>query len=312
LNPLFLCYNSVENVVALAKPSAIFVAGRSNRNALEFQEARRKGAEVYAYFDVAEVPNTRVSALDDQFYMGDRTSVPRWTPERVIYPNHKLADISVGSPWADFAIKYLSEVMASGKFDGFFLDVIGGRLWGSSGWTGWPEAERLRWQDGVLDFIRRLDQARMEINPDFILVNNNSWQYLHAGEQYVNGVCLEGINPATNTYIVNYATRPFGVPSRRRVLALTGDLTRANIWQTVAGVTHVGYTPEGYGKATTPLVGYEDLRVPELLVKVAELERQVVLYEQQVSAALAALEQEQTKTVSLNGIIDTIHRLSER
>jgi hypothetical protein len=154
-------------------------------------------------------------------------------------------------------LDYLTERMRSGLCDGFFLDVLGGRPWGEAKWETWPQWEKDEWSQGVTAFIRELDRRRREINPKFLLVNNNTWQYNEKCTQYVDGICIENIKPS-NTYTVNWASKEFNDLGQRRVLVLArpGDTA---FWQTVPGVTHIGEAPNGYGQVHPPTVGYEDL-----------------------------------------------------
>lgn len=277
MNPFFLAYNSVVNVVEYAAPTAVIVSGRTNRVAPEFQIAREKGAEVYEYYNLIDIPNVRVSAIDDQFYMGDRSRVPLWGNGRTNWAGSAMGDTRVGSAWFEYALSFLAARMESNEVDGVFLDVVGGRLWSKlANWTSWPQQEQADWQNGMVEFVRRLDSARKQINPEFVIVNNNSWQFAEPGEQYVNGICIENHNPVTNLYIVNYANRTFGAPDKRRVLTISSTPALAAAWSKIAGVTHVANTEGvGYGAPGPAAVGYQDLRYAELLPAVARLKAQL-------------------------------------
>ena len=281
MNPLFFTYNSVANVAQYAKPTAVFIAHK-NREDAEFQRARDKSAEVYAYFNVVETPNGRVSQLWEDFYMGSSVSVPRWfspTGEpRVNYPNTQMLDIRIGSVWVNHAIDYLSKIAASGRWDGLFLDVIGGQLWGAD-FRSWPQAERDEWTAGAVDLVRRLREAV----GDFIIVNNNTWQKALHAEQYVNGICIEHPTATNSAFLQGYANHAYG--HKRRVLVITRSETEAAIWETVPGVTHLG-AMSGYGTASPPVVEYEDLRVPELRAQLTALQAKLEISNEALKTAI--------------------------
>src|SRR6188508_3838172 len=91
--------------------------------------------------------------------------------------------------------------------------VVGARVWAdTTDWKSWPQAERDEYTRGNIDLVRRIDQKRRAIDPDFIVVNNSLWDRGDAvgfeGEKYVDGVVLE--HPALNDYHRRYAGRPFG------------------------------------------------------------------------------------------------------
>ena len=136
MNNLHLCYQEAPPL-EYARPTAIFVP-TWNRGDPVFQEARQQGAEVLEYHNPVECRSTSPSQLWRDFYMGDPAIVPRWLdPNGVPRGNYaengvpltQLLDIRPGSPWVEHAIGYLCERMESGQTDGFFLDVIGGKLW---------------------------------------------------------------------------------------------------------------------------------------------------------------------------------------
>ena len=271
INPLALAQADVVGVEDIAAGNIVISTGRCNRNDPAFQKAREKGAEVYPYINYVEAATSKVCSLDDEFYMGSAATCPRWpypSPgERWIWqPSHTLTDIRASegggckavSSWPAYALDYLSDMMASGLFDGVFLDVIGGRLWGQSNWESWPEWEQQEWQAGVRYFISELDARRRAINRGFKIVNNNTWQYLEDCAGYVDGIMLEHINPE-NTYTVGWASQEFGDLGQRRVLILAREGETA-FWKTVPGVTHIGETPDGYGSVAKPTVPYMNVQ----------------------------------------------------
>lgn len=278
INPFAIAQKSSEGVIEIAAPNILIMAGRTNRNDAAFQKAREKGAEVFPYFNVVEAPDTPVSSLDDEFYMGDCTAVPRWpypTPghRRLWDDQHSMTDLRAGTPWPDYAIEYISaKIFASDDFDGVYLDVIGGRLWPKSppydSWDSWPKAEQQEWQAGVTDFMRRLDARRREINPGKKIINNNTWQHNEGCTQYVDGICIEHIKPS-NTYTVGWASKEFGSLGQRRVviIANVGDTA---FWKGIPGVTHIGETPNGYGSVAAPTVPYVNVQQQDIEAKARE------------------------------------------
>lgn len=268
MNKLHFCYNSIERVEQLAAPSSIFIPGRSNRNDVAFQAAREKGAEVYAYFNLVERNITRVSSLDDAFYMGDRVSAPLWGGGHMGYKDKTLLlDIRVGSEWIKFAVEYLRDVVRSRMFDGVFLDVIGGQLH-MSDYKNWPTGERQEWSAGAVDTVRLLDEMRRAEDERFVLVNNNHWNQAPNGEAYVNGICIEHPQPSNSEALRPFAARPYGkAAGRRRVLVIAQDDQRVAEWGIVPGVTHIAQSNGlGYGAAQdVPGVVSKDLRLTEAL-----------------------------------------------
>lgn len=302
VNPWHLCYNSIENVEAYAAPTAIFVAGRNNRNAVEFQRAREKGAEVYAYFNLVERRIERVSALDDAFYMGDRTSAPLWGGDRRGYQDlTMLLDIRVGSEWIKFAVDYIAGILRSRMFDGVFLDVIGGQLH-MSDYKNWPLAERQEWAAGAVDAVRLLDQMRRADDETFALVNNNHWNQAPSGEQYVNGICIENPGVTNSDALKPFAARAYSNLGKRRVLTIHKTKELALEWAAQQGVTHVCVSDvdgdgvsDGYGRAGLPAVPCVDLRYDELEPRLIALEQQAAALRGELSATRTLLGNEQAK-----------------
>jgi hypothetical protein len=246
-NPLGLFYdNSFDNIELYEHPGALLVAGNCNRYDEHFRQARAKGAEVLAYLNGIEVYDRIPCKLNESYYMGGRENVPLWPyPSygvRVNWPKTHLADMRVGSRWADNVVEYIAELMQEGKVDGVYLDNVGARLWGSlSDWVNWPQDEMDAWTAGNVDIVRRIDEKRRAINPGFIIVTNNLWDRSDpkgfAGEKYVDGVCIERSN--FNAYHQRYAGRAFGDLGHRRLLVIAKGDEDAVKWSFVPGVTHV-------------------------------------------------------------------------
>jgi hypothetical protein len=269
-NPVAFQYSSTTSANLYAHPTGMIVTGRCNRYATSFMNARANGAEVIVYLDPVERPDSPACALDTSFYMGNASSVPLWGKDsnnnwRVNYAGHTLADIRVGSTWSNFVVSYVEQLMQDDQVDGVFLDVVGGRLWSTlANWSSWPQAEKDAWTAGNVDLVRRLDVLRRQINPNFIIITNNTWDGNGttgvAGEQYVSGVCLEhpAGSPTTVNYHTNYAARAFSNVGHRRVLVIADNATEAAQWASVTGVTHVT-GQSSYSDAGVPSVGFQRL-----------------------------------------------------
>jgi hypothetical protein len=265
-NPFGIAYGSVNGVAQYGHPSGMLITGRCNRYDQEFADARANGAEVLAYLDAPERPDSRVCGLDSEFYMGDPSQVPLWPGERVNYPNTHLTDIRVGSAWTNFVVAYIEnlmrdDLMHEDKVDGVFLDVIGARLWGSlANWDSWPQQERDDWTNGAVDLVRRLDASRRAINPRFIIVNNSVWDTPGGaglrGEEYVDGICLE--HSPLSDYHKRVAGKPYGNLGHRRVLAIAPSDISAQDWANVQGVTHVS-DQQAYSQPSNPPIVFHRL-----------------------------------------------------
>jgi hypothetical protein len=268
-NPLGIAFKDTTNVSLYAQPTAVIIAGRCNRNDPAFDAARRGGAEVLLYISATARPDSRVCQLDNELYMHDPNQVPLWpypSPgQRVSYPRTHMTDMRPGSPWMLHVVDYVERLMREGKFDGVFLDVVGARLWDrQSQWTSWPQDEKDLYTDGNVDLVRRLDERRRAINPDFIIVSNGSWDRGDSrgleGERYVDGIMLEHPRSGSSLAMKN-AGRPFSDLGHRRVLVVAADQESAREWAQVKGVTHVSdQGPGGYAHPNPPAVSFEPLR----------------------------------------------------
>jgi hypothetical protein len=268
VNPLGIAYRDTTNVSLYGEPTGMLIAGRCNRNHPAFEQARHRGAEILVYVAPTERPDRRVCALDNELYLNDVARVPLWPypskGQRVSYPNMHMTDMRPGSPWILHVVDYVEQLMRARKFDGVFLDVCGARLWGKlADWDSWPQAEKDAWTDGNVDLVRRLDERRRAIDPDFIIVNNNVWdrgdQRGSAGERYVDGIMLEHPKAGSPWHIKN-AGKPFGDLGHRRVLVIARDKDSAQEWAKVRGVTHVSdQATSEYGHPNAPPVPFQPL-----------------------------------------------------
>jgi hypothetical protein len=285
MNRLYFCYKTAAGVEANAAPTDIYVAGRTNRVDGEFQRARDKGAEVYAYFNLTERRIERVSALDDEFYMGDRVSAPLWGGGRRGYHDLTLLlDLRVGSAWVAFAVDYMSKVVRSRQYDGFFLDAIGSQYW-MSDYKSWPQGEQDEWRAGAVDCVRRIDQMRQAEDATFVLVNNNTWHKAPVAEAYVNGVCIEHATAANETWHANYASRLFGGGKRRRVLVITKDEAETQRWAARPFITHIAQATS-YAELQPVNITPTDLRGAEAADTIAALRKQLQFAEAAYEAAI--------------------------
>ena len=265
-NPFALAYGGTTNTNLYAKPTGILVTGRCNRYATAFASARAKGAEVLAYINAFERPDNYICALDKSFYMNNYGAVPLWPypsyGQRYSWPGMNLTDMRPGSKWILWVVSYVEKLMRENKVDGVWLDGIGGRTWGRTGWTTWSTTEKNLWTDGNIDLVRRLDAKRRAIRPTFLIVNNNIWDRGdsrgYAGEKYVDGIAIEHPALYVRPYHKAQAGRTFGNLGQRRVLVIARDATEARAWAAVPGVTHVS-SQMSYKYPNTPPVGFKAL-----------------------------------------------------
>lgn len=306
-NPLGFGYGSVTNVELYEGPSAMLVTGEGNRHNPAFKAARARGVEVLTYLDLTAYPNGTTNPILRELYMGDPARVPIWGKDengkpRSNWPGKTMIDTRVGSAWSDFAVERVADLMRSDEFSGVFLDVVGCRQWVASNWDNWPAAERQEWTAGCVDLVRRLHLKRMEINPDFLIVNNNIWIYpdqkidASVAEQYVDGICIEGHKATVvkngetiPSWHWNHVKRRFANLGQRRVLIISNSDADALVWATHPDVTHVASvfidkdpaTPnESYKTATPPVVRPTDVRLMEALGKVQLLRQQLAAPDQ--------------------------------
>jgi hypothetical protein len=273
-NPAGFYYNDhsdapYTNIDDFKHPTAMLITGRCNRYNAHFKDARDAGAEVLAYIDPVDIRDSP-STCQAEFFTGAQL----WPHKdksgnyRTAYKKTKLADLSVGSSWADAVVAYVEKLMREGKVDGVMLDVVGGMLWGKlANWSDWPPSEKIEWTNGNVDLVRRLNDSRKRINPSFIIVNNGRWttdgktspdpNVVYAGEQYVDGIVIEH-HPTTNVMAVKFAGRTYGNAGagfeHRRVIVISRTLSDAQAWTGITGVTHVALHPDGYDHAEPPVV----------------------------------------------------------
>lgn len=267
-NPFGLFYDgSFDNIDDYMQPGALLVTGNCNRYDARFEKARAAGADVLAYLNVVEVYDQSPCRLSDSVYMGTGKA-PLWPfpryGERLNYKNTHLADLRAGSDWSDHVVEYISNLMREGKVDGVFLDNVGARLYSKlAAWKTWDKPEQDEWTRGNVDLVRRLDEARRQIDPDFLIVTNGYWDRGDslglAGERHVDGIVLE--HPLGDDWHVKYAARNFADLGHRRVLVIARDTPEdIALWEKAAGVTHVTLQPTYHhgGKPTMPFRALDD------------------------------------------------------
>lgn len=265
-NPLGFAYKRVQNVESwYGRPTGMVVTGRCNRYWVNFANARANGAEVLAYLDAPERPNSLACDFERGFY-GDPATTPLWPyptyGHRTNWPGTKLTDMRVGSAWVDRVVDYIEQLMVEDRVDGVFLDVVGARLWrAEAGWSSWPQWEKDAWTAGHIDLVRRLDASRRALNPDFIIVNNNMWDVPDTAgrnaEPYVDGISLEH-HLSTSPYHARVAGRQYSNLGHRRVLIIAKSTADARAWAQVQGVTHVS-DQQTYEQVSAPPIGFNPL-----------------------------------------------------
>ncbi|PPK67187.1 hypothetical protein V5P93_003524 [Actinokineospora auranticolor] len=263
-NPLGLAYDNASGVAPYGKPTGMVVTGRCNRYDPAFAAARAGGAEVLAYLAPTERPDAPVCAADTAFYGGDLSKTALWPypsyGQRVNWPKTHMTDIRAGLAWSNHVVAYIENLMREDKVDGVYLDVVGARTWSKlADWDSWSKSEQQLWTAGNVDLVRRLDASRRAINPRFIIVNNNIWDYAAgtAAERYVDGISLEHHKP-TSEYHRALAARPYGNAGHRRVIAIAMNAAEARQWAAVPGVTHVS-SQATYGTPPAPPVPFHRL-----------------------------------------------------
>lgn len=273
-NPAGFAYKIISGATInpYAHPTGMLITGRCNRYDPLFASARAGGAEILAYLNAAEASDSTVCALDTAFYMGDLGAVPLWPfptyGQRVSFANTHMTDVRVGSAWIDHVVEYVEDLMVEDKVDGVFLDVIGARLWGGNAtlaeYDTWPQSEKDAWTSGLVDLVARLDASRRAINPKFIIVNNNTWDRGGgdplglAGEQYVDGICVEHHTAASSPTWQLYANHAYSNLGHRRVIAIGTSTADAQAWANVQGVTHAS-DQATYGTPSAPPIAFNRL-----------------------------------------------------
>jgi hypothetical protein len=323
-----------STVLALARPSALFVNHYSSRHDPVWQEVRARGGIVLTYVNLLNVNDSPPSAVERDWYMEGNT--PLWPyrdangQPRRNWPSSKLIDIRPGSAWIPHMEDRVAALFESGVCDGIFCDSHGSRPWSSTrvvngvtipgaDWDTWTVAEQTEWTLGCVDTARRADRLRREINERLQIVHNGNWNlstshpaYAAAlqGEKYCDGVCIEHMKP-TQLFHVAQAARAFGSLDQRRVIVIANNATEALQWAQLPGVTHVTCVDTTLGqsyKVPTPPVegiGSEDLRLAETTSYAARLkaERDALLAAGSDDAELIALRETNAQLLATNELL---------
>lgn len=267
MKSLHFAYGSVDGVDAITEPDSIIVPGFGNLYDPAFQRARERGVKVYSYRKPISLNDDARNPNEIAFYMGDPSQVPLWGPNRRNNNYSHLIDIRPGSTWCRWlADEHLPAMIAEGKTDGMFLDVLGARPWGRpkegetwQRWEDWPVTEQQEWTESAVALMRQLHTRRMELKPDFDLVVNNVWslprkhpacEIAETGNQYCNGVCLEnpvlGDDGLPGAFHLNYAQRTFGADPRR-LLVIAQNARVGAYWAMQLGPTHLAVIDQSRG-----------------------------------------------------------------
>lgn len=272
-NPMGLSYTSVANLSQYYFPGALIITGPDNRYDPAFQAARKAGAEVLAYLDFIERPDSSLGPISNGFYMGNPAVVPLWplyspnTIQRVNFANNHMTDITPGSAWIVSSLAYSANLMREGLVDGIFMDVTGDRLYSAlADWADWSTAEQNDWTDFNVSLVSNLDALRRAINPGFIIINNNVWNGRGDGrgtpaEQYVDGICLEH-HPSTSLANTAYAQHAYSNLGHRRMVSIaTTTAGEVTAWASVQGITHVSNQAHYTTIGTPPPLTFSDTRI---------------------------------------------------
>lgn len=314
MKTLYLAYDQVVGIEA-AEPGDIVITGRGNRYHDAFQQATAKGAIVLAYWNPFEIPVGSQNPQDLEQWMGDTTIVPRWRfaggPVRSNFPGTELADITPNSSYRKHFIAASDQLIAGGKFGGFFCDTLGAKPW-KAGYDQWPMAEQQAWTEYAVDLARELHETRMRVNPKLRIVHNNFWQLAAShpaaaiaktGTNYSDGGVVEntptlkvdGVDTGRiQPYHINYASRTFGGPNERIMLAITGGPAYAVRWAMVPGITHIALVDKSRGQSYLK-------PTPALYEQIAALQTTVAdpAQQEQLAAALAQLAEAQASAAAL-------------
>lgn len=196
-----LLYGAPTNVPSptmdwLKAPGCGYVQNRTiAANASWLVAGRAAGMESLYYANLMEHP-TQWTPSDEEAFLypfGSYSNVPSaywWTGNaatsgnRVNYAGQRMLNIRPGSVWWQHVLDWVVDFWTrqNGRFDGFFLDVLGNRLWVSVWNTmaattdavaGDGRAEAENWIRGV---HWGLTQMRAALGPQVIIVANNTYE----------------------------------------------------------------------------------------------------------------------------------------
>lgn len=347
MNPWFLAYSDLTGMLDVAKPGAIIITGRGNRYDPAFQEARKRGAKVYTYWNITNVPDNLKNPEDQAQYLINGQPPPRWPhkttqgKDRSQYPGTYLLDTRPGSPWLKHIVPLTGDVVDKRKFDGFFLDTLGARPWShtrivngvpvpGADWEDWPVAEQQAWAECSANIAREVADEITRRNPGIEIVHNNIWSLpkIHPavavnelGPKQANGCCLENASgDVPSEFHKNYAGRSFGRLPRRVLVIDTTDADTI-LWSKVTGVTHVCSVEkakgETYAKVTPAVVPYEGWPPEEMeeqlevaRARIAELTAENTALHAQLAEVNQKVTDLEVEVKDLNEALAKIHELS--
>jgi hypothetical protein len=250
----------------LKAPGCTFIQNRTFENDLGWiTSARAAGTEVLWYVNVVEYPIAwNPVGEEGQLYggYGNWNNVPDswwWSgskasaSSRSEYSGHYMLNIRPNSPWWNHVLTYVEAFWSrwNGYFDGWFLDVLGYRLWASVWNTMWATTDAFA-GDGrkeAANWIRGvhwgISQLRDVMGPEAIIVANNIFDITGTGGTDVDQISggypsmQKGGHPALNGNMFEGAEGG----------ATTGQHPVSKVMATVNGQS-TGSSPNGYEWAT--------------------------------------------------------------
>jgi hypothetical protein len=254
-NPFTLAYSTPgEALMQYAHPGGLAVVMPPDPYRVPdlLRRFRAGGGELLVYVnlvDGAPAGQSNSQAHADLYGSANGTNPAYlWQPVRYNYSNLPLLDIRRGSAWSNHAVDFITRYIRTYPIDGFFLDVLGTRLY-SSAWDGMSASERAAWTDGANDLVNRI---RAAVGDQPILVANNFWQN---GQPALNGFVSEH-HPPSDGNVQAGLRYPWHQPVRNLIIA--SGASDAQAFRNVAGVTHVT-AQSSYSTIEPPLWSFSAL-----------------------------------------------------
>jgi hypothetical protein len=170
-----------------------------------------------------------------------------------------MLDIRPGSAWWAHVVEWIVDFWTrhNGRFDGFFLDVLGNRLWVSV-WNTLNSTADARAGDGrteAMNWVRGvhwgISQIRAALGPEVILIGNNTY------DQIIQSTYGNGINSISSIPGALPTMAKGGHPGLNgcmfegaQGLASSGQHSVARVTATIAGTPTGGVAPNGWEWAT--------------------------------------------------------------
>jgi hypothetical protein len=312
MNPFAFAYSpptvngELEGVLEFSKPGRVVVTGRGNRMHPTFQKGRKLGLELWAYWNIFNVPDNLSNAQDAwQYLLADGARPPLWPfkdkngQPRTQWPGTKMLDIRPGSAWLKHIVPKTAELIERHMHDGLMLDTAGARTWSrtktvngviipGADWETWTVDEQSLWAASAVNLVREIAEECARHSPMMKLVHNNLWQLPAGhpavavalnGEKYCNGCMFE--NPSgedPSEFHKAWAGHAFGLWPRRVPVVDRTD-AEAIEWSKVPGVTHVcsveSAAGESYAHITPPVVDTDGVPSEESAAENAVLRERV-------------------------------------